>query len=83
MPRLSRYAGANAELVDHENRIRAKRPTLVNLSRKGNRYKCLICGEEILTYVHAEKHGYESKDEMINRGLAVMIGSRKGKENIK
>lgn len=38
--------------------------------------KCLICGlgYDVLTYVHAEKHGYKSPEEMIKDGVVVALG---------
>jgi hypothetical protein len=66
------YAGANAEITEYCLNDNKKPP--IDRASNYHRYKCLICGEELLTYVHAERHGYESKDEMINKGLAIMIG---------
>lgn len=38
--------------------------------------KCLLCGlgYDVLTYVHAGKHGYKSPDEMIKAGVIMPIG---------
>lgn len=38
--------------------------------------KCLVCGlgYDVLTYVHAEKHGYKSPEEMIKAGVVVALG---------
>lgn len=71
--RLSSYAGAESENTAEYIRFNSKPPSFYNNALGYRRYKCLICGEEVCTYVHAEKHGFDSKDEMINRGLAVMI----------
>jgi hypothetical protein len=73
-----RYAGAHAEIAEYCLNDNKKPPSRYDHSPKHNRYKCLICGEEIMTFVHAEKHGYESKDEMINMGLAVLISNKRG-----
>jgi len=72
------YAGYHAEIAEYCINDDKKQPSRYDHSPNHNRYKCLICGEELMTYVHANRHGYESKDEMINRGLAVLICNRKG-----
>lgn len=37
--------------------------------------KCLICNEayDLLSYVHAEKHGFASPEEMIEKGVCVPL----------
>ena len=71
MPRLSRYAGVQACNTERYLQIESSQPSKYDKSPRAKRYKCTICGEEVLTYVHAERHGFKSKKEMIRKGFAI------------
>lgn len=73
--KLNSYAGSEAENTAEYIKFNSKQPNFYNNALGYRRYKCMICGEEVCTYVHAEKHNFESKDEMINKGFAVMISN--------
>jgi hypothetical protein len=71
MSRLSRYAGVQACNTERYLQIGSSVPSKYDKSPRAKRYKCTICGEEVLTYVHANRHGFKSKEDMIEKGFAV------------
>lgn len=42
--------------------------------------RCLICGAcyDVLTHVHAQKHGYETREDMIKAGMVEPIEQSSG-----
>lgn len=62
--------------IEIEQNRKSKRPLVVLPKKsKDGPCKCLICGQilDILTHVHAEKHGYSCKQDLIKAGKVMFL----------
>ena len=69
----SRVAISNAAVIVHQLNYKPKPPTVCKLKRHNAMSAgfCTICQESFssLTKLHAEKHGFESREEMVAAGV--------------
>jgi len=67
---LRNYHEALCESIERNSRENSSPMAPIKHKTRWTGGVCLICGEymEVITNMHAEKHGFKSADDMINAG---------------